>query len=311
MKTAYALSEVRKTYKGADRPANDGISFEVPSGEAVGIIGPNGAGKTTLVRSMLGLLRPDGGRMSLFGIDVTEHPEAVSRFVAYLPQQGFGRALTGLTVREAVVSLGRLRGLDRRAAELEAVDWIERLRLSGKADAPLKALSGGQRRLAALACVLIGGRSVLVLDEPTNDLDPESRRCVWEQLRRLREAGTTVIVNTHNLLEAESLLDRVVWLSAGRLVACEPAAALRSRLERVTVDLWSDHPIPEEIEREAGRSVGTSADRKRMRIAVDPDSIARLVGVMRAARTEGRIHWSVRTPTLEDVYFERAALEAP
>lgn len=304
MRIAYALKGVSKRYPQASKCANEDISFEVPAGEAVGVIGPNGAGKTTLVRLMLGLLRPDSGRITLFGREVGADPRTVSEVVAYLPQQGFGRAMIGLTVREAVLGMGRLRGLAGAVAKQDAARWLDRLGLLEAADKLLHDLSGGQKRLAALACVLIGDRRVLILDEPTNDLDPESRRRVWTVLQELRNAGSTILVNTHNILEAESLMERVVWLSGGRLLACEPAARLRSRLETLSVELWSVAAIPEGFCAGLGTVTERSPDGRKIRLSCRPSELAAMTEAVNRPADGERIHWSVRTPTLEDVYLD-------
>lgn len=304
MELAYSLQGVSKKYTLADIQAIDDISLDIPAGEAVGVIGPNGAGKTTLVRLMMGLLKADSGRITLFGRDIGADSRAVAEHVAYLPQQGFGRAMIGLTVQEAVIGIGRLRGLSRSAACDQASRWLERLALSEIAEKPLHDLSGGQKRLAALACILIGGRRILILDEPTNDLDPESRRRVWRILQDLRNGGATIIVNTHNILEAENLMERVIWLSGGRLRACEPAAQLRSRLESLSVELWSSAPLPVGFAAGIGSVVERSSDGRRVRLACRPTEIGALTVILQAPGPASRVHWTVRTPTLEDVYLD-------
>lgn len=311
MGIAYSVEGVSKRYANAPRSANEDISFEVPAGEAIGVIGPNGAGKTTLVRLMLRLLKADSGRITLFGRDIESDPAAISDAVAYLPQQGFGRAMIGLTVRESIVGMGRLRGLSLAAANRDAACWLGRLGLTETAGKPLHDLSGGQKRLAALACVLIGGRRILILDEPTNDLDPESRRRVWTVLQELRNAGSTILVNTHNILEAESLMDRVVWLSGGRLLACEPAAQLRSRLETLSIELWSVAAIPNGFCAGLGTVTERSPDGRKVRMSCRPPELAALTEAVARPAGNERIHWSVRTPTLEDVYLDFHQKAAP
>lgn len=304
MSDAYLIDVMSKSFPGASRPALDGLSFVVPAGEVVAIIGPNGAGKTTLVKLMLGLLKPSSGSVLLAGREVSAEPGAASRAACYLPQQGFGRSLAGLSVREAVTALGRLKGMSSADAASGAERLIGRLALGACAGERLARLSGGQRRLAALAAVLIGDRSIAILDEPTNDLDAEARLRVWDVIGEVRRAGRTVVLVTHSVLEADRVVDRVVALADGRLVACAPLPALKSRLNRLTVDLWSAEPaeLTELASAEQGSEV--SAGGRRVRFVCGRERFEELAGRLSRAGRDSSIHWSVRTPTLEDVYFE-------
>ncbi|HEY5051625.1 MAG TPA: ABC transporter ATP-binding protein, partial [Acidothermaceae bacterium] len=207
---AYVVSGLSKVYraKSGDVTATDDIALEVRRGEVFGLLGPNGAGKTSLVRQLIGLLRPDAGRIQLFGRDVVAVPRVVPDFVAYLPQDD--AALADLTTAGALETTARLRGLSRPGATAARDDVIDELGLGGFADRPIAKLSGGQRRLAGVGAALVGDRPVLVLDEPTTGLDPSARRAVWSALERRRsEQATTVVLVTHNVLEAETVLDRV------------------------------------------------------------------------------------------------------
>jgi ABC-2 type transport system ATP-binding protein len=223
--------------------ANDGIDLDVGRGELFGILGPNGAGKTTLVRQLTGLLRPDAGSIDLLGHDLVRHPDRASRLIGYLGQES--SALDELTVALAAETTGRLRGLDTRAARAERDAVLDELGLGPIAGRPIKRLSGGQRRLACFAAVLVGRRPVLVLDEPTTGMDPVARRAVWAAVgRRRAEQGTTVLLVTHNVIEAENVLDRVAVLDRGRVIACDTPAGLRSLVaDEVRLDLvWRDEP---------------------------------------------------------------------
>ncbi|MFJ1583354.1 ABC transporter ATP-binding protein [Streptomyces sp. NPDC088197] len=223
--------------------ANDGIDLDVGRGELFGILGPNGAGKTTLVRQLTGLLRPDAGSIDLLGHDLVRHPDRASRLVGYLGQES--SALDELTVALAAETTGRLRGLDARAARAERDAVLDELELGPIAGRPIKRLSGGQRRLACFAAVLVGQRPVLVLDEPTTGMDPVARRAVWAAVgRRRTEYGATVLLVTHNVIEAENVLDRVAVLDHGKVIACDTPTGLRSLVaDEVRLDLvWRDEP---------------------------------------------------------------------
>ncbi len=228
--------------------ANDGIDLDVRRGEIFGLLGPNGAGKSTLVRQLTGLLRPDAGGVELFGHDLVAHPERAARLIGYLGQES--SALDELTVGLAAETTGRLRGLDARTARAERDDVLGELALTGLADRPLKRLSGGQRRLACFAAALVGERPMLVLDEPTTGMDPVARRAVWAAVNRRRaERGATVLVVTHNVIEAETVLDRVAVVDRGRIIACDTPSGLKAAVaDEVRLDLvWRD-------ERTAGRA---------------------------------------------------------
>lgn len=303
MRNAYGIVGLSKVYRGAERPALDGLSFAFPAGEVVAIVGPNGAGKTTLVKILLGLLSPTRGSVTLDGRDLATDPGAVRERVAYLPQQGFGRSLSALSVFEAVGALGRLKGLSGGEASRQADGLLERLGLGSVRDARLIRVSGGQRRLAALAGVLIGRRPVLILDEPTNDLDAEARQRVWELLGDARRAGTTIVLVTHNVLEADRVVDRVVLLNDGRLTACAPLAELKAGLDRLTVELWSADPAALALRAAAESGAEVSAGGRRLRFVCGRERFGELAGWLSGAGSDSGVRWSVRTPTLEDVYF--------
>ncbi|WP_322974469.1 ABC transporter ATP-binding protein [Actinacidiphila epipremni] len=223
--------------------ASDGIDLDVRRGELFGILGPNGAGKTTLVRQLTGLLRPDAGRIDVLGHDLVRHPDRAARLIGYLGQES--TALDELTVALAAETTGRLRGLDATAARAARDAVLDELELGPLAGRPIKRLSGGQRRLACFAATLVGERPVLVLDEPTTGMDPVARRAVWAAVgRRRSEHGTTVLLVTHNVIEAETVLDRVAVLDAGRVIACDTPAGLRALVaDEVRLDLvWRDEP---------------------------------------------------------------------
>ncbi|MGW2299497.1 ABC transporter ATP-binding protein [Streptomyces sp. NPDC001809] len=284
--------------------ATDGISLDVRGGEIFGLLGPNGAGKSTLVRQLTGLMRPDSGSVRLLGHDLVRHPERASRLLAYLGQES--TALDELTVALAAETTGRLRGLGLREARAERDAVLEELGLTALASRPLKKLSGGQRRLACLATALVGERPVLVLDEPTTGMDPVARRAVWAAVdRRRAEHGTTVLLVTHNVIEAETVLDRVAVLDRGRVIACDTPAGLKERVaDEVRVELvWRESAplhLPEiaslrELAQETGR-------RWTLRLAPDAARAA-VATVTGGAAFTALDDFTLATPSLEDVYL--------
>ncbi len=198
--------------------ANNDISLEIRKGEIFGLLGPNGAGKTTLVNQILGLSRPDKGSLTVEGIDAVSRPEKVKQITSYLPQQG--TAFGSLEVRRALVYTGQLRGIKPADANQQATRLIKMLELEEVAERYLNHLSGGMKRMVGLAMALMGNSQLLVLDEPTNELDPARRRLVWEVIRRvINERTATCILVTHNVLEAESILERVAIINKGKVQA--------------------------------------------------------------------------------------------
>jgi ABC-2 type transport system ATP-binding protein len=226
----YEVESLTKVYPGAEKPANDDISLTVHSGEIFGVLGPNGAGKTTLVRQLAGLLRPTSGMIRLFGVDISAKQHTVAAYVAVQPQSA--AALLDLSVAEAIRHTGRLRGLSGPAVAESTSATLEVLGLGGLARRRIRSLSGGERRLVSLAVTLVGDRSVLILDEPTNELAPEARRRVWDHLLELNAAGRTIILVTHDVLEAERVISRVGLVNHGRLMALGSTSELRQRVDQ-------------------------------------------------------------------------------
>lgn len=209
--------------------ANDRIDLRVRPGEVVGLLGHNGAGKTTLVSQIVGLLRPDAGTIHVAGVDAIAVPATARRCVALQPQAQ--APLDGLTPRTAIEIAGRLRGMSRvdarRAAstlaeELDIVEWLDR-----RATPDGGGLSGGIRRLTAFAMAAVAPVPLVILDEPTNDVDAARRRRLWKTVRRLGDEGAGVLLVTHNVVEAERVVDSLVVLDRGRVVATGSPSHLR------------------------------------------------------------------------------------
>ena len=226
----YDVQDLVKVYPGQTQPANQHITLQIRQGEIFGLLGDNGAGKTTLVRQMINLLRPTSGRITLFGQSLADNPLLVPRTVGYMPQEGL--ALNNLTPAESLYFTAHLRGLSRPAARVERAALLDLWQMDGFRDTPIPRLSGGQRRLLQIALAMTGSPPVLILDEPTANLDPQRRKRVWEVLRERNQAhGTTILFITHDPLEAEKVIDRVGILRAGELVAVGRPSDLKSRID--------------------------------------------------------------------------------
>ncbi|BAJ27900.1 ABC transporter ATP-binding protein [Kitasatospora setae] len=300
------VSGLVKTYRtgGTEVRANDGIDLAVGRGEVFGLLGPNGAGKSTLVRQLTGLLRPDAGRIDLLGHDIVRHPERAARLLGYLGQES--TALDELTVALAAETTGRLRGLGRAAARAETADVITELGLEALAHRPLAKLSGGQRRLACLAAVLIGDRPLLVLDEPTTGMDPVARRAVWTAVdRRRAERGTTVLLVTHNVIEAETVLDRVAVIDAGKVIACDTPGGLKALVDgHVRLDLVWRTDAPLTVPAVADLAERAERTGRRWTLRTTPEEARELVAAVTTGPAFAALDdFTLATPTLEDAYL--------
>ncbi|WP_018545626.1 ATP-binding cassette domain-containing protein [Streptomyces sp. LaPpAH-108] len=284
--------------------ATDQVDLQVRGGEVFGLLGPNGAGKSTLVRQLTGLLRPDSGSVEILGHDIVRHPERAARILAYLGQES--SALDELTVALAVETTARLRGLDARRAREERDAVLDELELGPLAGRPLTRLSGGQRRLACVAAALVGDRPLLVLDEPTTGMDPVARRAVWTAVdRRRAEHGTTVLLVTHNVIEAETVLDRVAVLDRGRVIACDTPSGLKERVSgEVRVELvWRERAPLEVPEVAVLRERATESGRRwTLRLAPE-EARAAVATVTGGAAFAALDDFTLATPSLEDVYL--------
>ncbi|MFJ4679371.1 MULTISPECIES: ABC transporter ATP-binding protein [unclassified Kitasatospora] len=300
------VSGLVKTYRtgGTEVRANDGIDLAVRRGEVFGLLGPNGAGKSTLVRQLTGLLRPDAGTVDLLGHDVVRHPERAARLLGYLGQES--TALDELTVALAAETTGRLRGLSRAAARAETAEVITELGLEPLAHRPLAKLSGGQRRLACFAAVLIGERPLLVLDEPTTGMDPLARRAVWSAVdRRRAERGTTVLLVTHNVIEAETVLDRVAVIDAGKVIACDTPGGLKALVDgHVRLDLVWRTDAPLTVPAVAALAERAERTGRRWTLRTTPDEARELVAAVTTGPAFAALDdFTLATPTLEDAYL--------
>jgi len=296
----YDIEHLSKSYPNNPKLANDDITLEIYQGEIFGILGDNGAGKTTLLRQMVNLVRRTKGSIKLFGVDVESDPLWVPLRVGYMPQEG--RALNVLTVEEAIFYTAHLRGMNRRRARQECKRLLELWQIEDLSKRYAIQLSGGQQRLLNLAVALAGQPPILILDEPTNDLDPQRRRLVWDTLRHINaEHGITIIFITHDAIEAEKIIQRVGIMHEGRLVVVGRPAELKRLVDRkmrlemrvaphMTIDLPVSIPFHK---RDASTWIAY----------VDLDQIGSLLPYLDNDKLDDFRLYSV---TLEDIYFHYA-----
>jgi ABC-2 type transport system ATP-binding protein len=302
--------QVRRAY-GPVR-ALDGLDLTVAPGAVHALLGPNGAGKTTAVEVLTTLRAFDAGRAEVAGFDVRRAPDEVRARIGLTGQYASVDDL--LTGRENLVVFGRLHGLDRAGARRRAAGLLERFRLTDAADRPAGRYSGGMRRRLDLAAGLVHAPRVLFLDEPTTGLDPRSRTEVWAAVRELAGGGTTVVLTTQYLEEADRLADRISVLDAGRVIAEGSADELKSRVggDRIDVVLGGPADTDRAAALLAGITAGAAAGAPRvaaaeLRVSVPAaDRMAALTAVVRALDDAGLrpVDVAVRRPTLDDVFLD-------
>ena len=234
---AVEATDLTKTYRNGVL-ANDRLNVAVRRGQVYGLLGPNGAGKSTFVQQVMGLIRPTSGQVWVFGVDANRNPERVKRMIGYLPQTSF--AMRDLLADEAIYFTGRLKGLSHKETVRQRDSYIEQFEVEEIRRKPINQLSGGMQRMAGFIMALLGSPPLLVLDEPTNDLDPLRRRAVWEAIRRVVVYdGAACLLVTHNVLEAERVVERVALIDEGRVLAEGTPGAMKSRLgDTIRLELW-------------------------------------------------------------------------
>ncbi|MDR2279883.1 MAG: ATP-binding cassette domain-containing protein [Gordonia sp. (in: high G+C Gram-positive bacteria)] len=218
-----------------DNTAVDGVDLQVPAGSVYGVLGPNGAGKTTTVSMLATLLRPDAGEATVFGYDVVDDAVAVRSLIGVTGQ--YASVDEDLSARQNLILFGRLLGKSRSRSKARADELLTDFALEEAADRPLKDFSGGMRRRLDLAASLIDTPPLLFLDEPTTGLDPRTRAQMWETIRKLVAQGSTVLLTTQYLDEADQLADRIAVIDRGRVIADGTADQLKQSIGTSTLTL--------------------------------------------------------------------------
>ncbi len=295
-----------KRYKNTTALA--GLDLVVPEGTVLGLLGTNGAGKTTAVRILATLLQPDEGSAEVAGVDVLADPMGVRSRIGLSGQ--YAAVDEHLTGFENLEMVGRLYGMSRQTAAARARNLLERFDLTDAGDRPSKTYSGGMRRRLDLAGALVAEPPVLILDEPTTGLDPRSRQQMWAVIRDLVSDGTTLLLTTQYLEEADLLADDIVVIDQGKAIAQGTADELKSRTggERIEVVVADVARLDDAARALAGVAHGeVQADPARRSVtgAVDDDGAGRLMQVLQALRDDGveLLDVGLRRPTLDDVFL--------
>ncbi|UQA93386.1 ATP-binding cassette domain-containing protein [Streptomyces halobius] len=290
-----------------DVRALDGVDLDVPEGTVLGMLGPNGAGKTTAVRVLTTLLQPDHGRAVVAGIDVLAHPDRVRRSIGLSGQ--FAAVDEYLTGRENLMMVGQLYQMRGRDAKRRAGELLERFHLSDAADRPAKTYSGGMRRRLDLAAALVVSPPVMFMDEPTTGLDPRNRQALWDVIQELVAGGTTLLLTTQYLEEADRLAHDICVVDHGKVIARGTSDQLKARTggERVevVVHVAEDIPVAEQVLRGFGKGEGT-IDPHTRKLTVPVAGGAKLLAEV-IRELDGRgveiDDIGLRRPTLDDVFI--------
>jgi ABC-2 type transport system ATP-binding protein len=293
--------------------AVDGVDLHVKSGTVYGVLGPNGAGKTTTINMLATLMRPDGGTGRIFGHDVVREPQIVRQLIGVTGQ--FASVDETLSATENLIIFSRLLGLSRPQARAKSAELLERFGLTDAAKRPLKKFSGGMRRRLDLAASLIAQPPLIFLDEPTTGLDPRTRGQMWDTIRELVSTGSTVLLTTQYLDEADQLADRIAVIDRGRVVAEGTADELKASVGTSSLQLRLAESADiadalRAIETVLGVHGTLSPEASRITAPMaDPDLVADLLITMR----EAGIHLTemgVQKPTLDEVFLTITGHEA-
>ncbi len=301
-----------KTF-GTNR-AVDGVDLRVEAGTVYGVLGPNGAGKTTTISMLATLLQADAGEARVFGHDVRREPQTVRSLIGVTGQ--YASVDETLSATENLVIFSRLLGLSRAESKRKAGELLERFGLTEAASRPLKAFSGGMRRRLDLAASLIAQPPLIFLDEPTTGLDPRTRAQMWDTIRRLVASGSTVVLTTQYLDEADQLADRIAVIDRGRVVAEGTALELKASVGQASLVLRLQPGSDLDVARATvGRVLDATAivspEAARLTVPMsDPDQVTDLLV---AFREEG-VHlseFSVQQPTLDEVFLTLTGTGVP
>jgi ABC-2 type transport system ATP-binding protein len=305
MPPAIQAENLVKTF--GDVRALDGVSLDVPEGTVLGLLGPNGAGKTTTVRVLTTLLQPDSGHATVAGVDVLKHPNRVRSLIGLSGQ--YAAVDEYLTGRENLQMVGELYQMSGREARARARELLEWFNLGEAADRTAKTYSGGMRRRLDLAAALVVRPPVMFLDEPTTGLDPRNRLALWEVIETLVDQGTTLLLTTQYLEEADRLAHDIAVVDHGKVIARGTADQLKAQIggERVELVVHDRDLIETAVEALKGFAVGDpSVERNTRKITIPVSGGARVLADVIRELDSRRItidDIGLRRPTLDDVFL--------
>ena len=299
--TVLKIENLCKSYiKG--KQVNDNISLSLGHGEIFGLLGPNGAGKTTLVSQIIGLAKPDAGSITIDGVDIIAKPGYARQACSFQAQTQV--PINGLTAKQAIELVGRVRGGDTKIVRLRAQELLKNLEMEEWTAKSAETFSGGMRRLVAFCMAAVVPGRIVILDEPTNDIDPLRRRLLWQEVRTLITMGSAVLLVTHNVLEAERAVDRLAIIDKGKVVSMGTPASLKGnggwnmRFELILEPRAELPSIPESIQ-------NTVVTGRRLIGRLRESDVATAIQWARDLKEKGFAEeYSVGPASLEDVYLK-------
>lgn len=293
------IGNVTKVYKGKVK-ANDNISLSIAEGEVFGLLGPNGAGKTTLVNQIIGLARPTSGNITLDGVDVVANPGYARQACSFQAQTQV--PISGLNTLQAIELVGRIRGGKKADVRRRAMELIEKLEMGEWQKTLGITISGGVRRLVAFCMAAVTPGRIVILDEPTNDIDPLRRRILWREVQELARRGSAVLLVTHNVLEAERVVDRLAIIDQGQVKGMGTPASLKEddgdamHLELILDPTQTEPALPNYLQNPVTVN-------RRIIARVSPADIGTAIEWARGLQENDTIEeFSLGPTTLEDIY---------
>lgn len=299
---AVEINGLTKTF--GQQTAVDQVSFNIKRGEVFGLLGPNGAGKTTTLRMMTTLLQPTSGDIKIFGHDVKTESQTVRSLFGLTGQ--YASVDEDISARENLMIFSRLNGLSRQEAKVRTTELLEEFSLVNSADKAISNFSGGMRRRLDLAVSLITRPALIFLDEPTTGLDPRTRTQMWDTIRQLVAAGSTIVLTTQYLEEADELADRIAVIDHGKLVSIGTPAELKAQVggAKLRVEVVDDAQA-EQARGVMAETLPATPQVTRNVVEVAIDDINTVAGVLQAITAAGvtMTNMSVEQPSMDDVFF--------
>ncbi len=299
---AVEINGLTKTF--GQQTAVDQVSFNIKRGEVFGLLGPNGAGKTTTLRMMTTLLQPTSGDIKIFGHDVKTESQTVRSLFGLTGQ--YASVDEDISARENLMIFSRLNGLSRQEAKVRTTELLEEFSLVNSADKAISNFSGGMRRRLDLAVSLITRPALIFLDEPTTGLDPRTRTQMWDTIRQLVAAGSTIVLTTQYLEEADELADRIAVIDHGKLVSIGTPAELKAQVggAKLRVEV-ADDAQAEQARGVMAETLPATPQVTRNVVEVAIDDINTVAGVLQAITAAGvtMTNMSVEQPSMDDVFF--------
>lgn len=299
---AVEINGLTKTF--GQQTAVDQVSFNIKRGEVFGLLGPNGAGKTTTLRMMTTLLQPTSGDIKIFGYDVKTESQTVRSLFGLTGQ--YASVDEDISARENLMIFSRLNGLSRQEAKARTAELLEEFSLVNSADKAISNFSDGMRRRLDLAVSLITRPALIFLDEPTTGLDPRTRTQMWDTIRQLVAAGSTIVLTTQYLEEADELADRIAVIDHGKLVSIGTPAELKAQVggAKLRVEV-ADDAQAEQARGVMAETLPATPQVTRNVVEVAIDDINTVAGVLQAITAAGvtMTNMSVEQPSMDDVFF--------